>query len=124
MDFDSRNIAAGDEVVAVVVRGRQTGMERGLCLLNLLSRLKIAQASEKQRDVCTLVNHLLAKYDILIFTVNVDSITHRIWKETKLQPSRVRSSNLISCCLVCLHFLCDILPTFTVIEMLVLSTTF
>lgn len=49
MDFDSRNIAAGDEVVAVVVRGRQTGMEgeRGLCLLNLLSRLKIAQASEK-----------------------------------------------------------------------------
>ena len=46
MDFDSRNIAAGDEVVAVV-RWRQTGMERGLCLLNLLSRLKIAQASEK-----------------------------------------------------------------------------
>ena len=46
--------------------------------------------------------------------MNVGRITHRIWKETKLQPSRVRSSNLISCCLVCLHFLCDILPTFTV----------
>ena len=47
--------------------------------------------------------------------MNVGRITHRIWKETKLQPSRVRSSNLISCCLICLHFLCYILPTFTVV---------
>ena len=35
--------------------------------------------------------------------------------ESKLQPSRSRSGNLISCCLISLHFLCDFLQTFTVI---------
>ena len=47
-------------------------------------------------------------------TVNVCRISHRIWKETKMHPGRVRSSNLISCCLLFLHFRCDILQTFTV----------
>ena len=47
--------------------------------------------------------------------MNISRITHRIWKETNMQPSRVRSSNLISCCLLSLHFLCDILLTFTVL---------
>ena len=42
-------------------------------------------------------------------------MTHRIWRESKLQPSRARSGNLISCCLISLHFLCDILQTFTVL---------
>ena len=32
-------------------------------------------------------------------------------RETKQQPSRDRSGNQISCCLVSLHFLCDILST-------------
>ena len=50
-------------------------------------------------------------------TVNVCRISHRIWKETNMQPSRVRSSNLISCCLLSLHFRCDILLTFTVLSL-------
>ena len=33
----------------------------------------------------------------------------RKWRETKQQPSRARSGNQISCCLVSLNFLCDIL---------------
>ena len=57
-------------------------------------------------------------YKVIFFeihcTVNVSRITHRIWKETNMQPSRVRSSNPISCCLLSLHFPCDILLTFTV----------
>ena len=41
-------------------------------------------------------------------------MSHRIWRESKLQPSRARSGHLISCCLISLCFLCDILQTFTV----------
>ena len=36
-------------------------------------------------------------------------VTHRKWRESKQQPSRARSGNQLSCCLVSLHFLCDIL---------------
>ena len=36
-------------------------------------------------------------------------MSHRKWRETKQQSSRARSSHHISCCLVSLHFLCDIL---------------
>ena len=36
------------------------------------------------------------------------------WRETTLQPSRARSGHQISCCLVSLHFLCDILAPITV----------
>ena len=45
-------------------------------------------------------------------------MSHRIWRESRLQPSRARSGNLISCCLISLHFLCDILQTFTVMMIL------
>ena len=38
-----------------------------------------------------------------------DKMLHRKWRETKQQPSRARSGHQISCCLVSLHFLCDIL---------------
>ena len=41
-------------------------------------------------------------------------MSHRKWRETKQQPSRDSSGHQISCCLVSLHFLCDILATFTV----------
>ena len=34
---------------------------------------------------------------------------HRKWRSTKQQPSRARSGNQISCCLVSLHFPCNIL---------------
>ena len=34
---------------------------------------------------------------------------HRKWRESKWQPSRARSGHQLSCCLVSLHFLCDIL---------------
>ena len=42
-------------------------------------------------------------------------MSHWKWRETKLQPSRARSGNQISCCLVALHFLCDILAQITVV---------
>ena len=35
-------------------------------------------------------------------------MSHRKWREGKQQPSRARSGNQLSCCLVSLHFLCDI----------------
>ena len=38
-----------------------------------------------------------------------DRMSHRKWRESKQQPSRARSGNQLSCCLVSLHFLCDIL---------------
>ena len=62
-DCDSRNIAAGEEVVAASLDGGgfriQTEVkegERGLLLnLLLLSRLKIAQAFEKKIERCMLM---------------------------------------------------------------------
>ena len=36
-------------------------------------------------------------------------MSHRKWRETKQQPSRARSCYQISCCLVSLYMLCDIL---------------
>ena len=36
------------------------------------------------------------------------------WRETKLQPSRANSGHQISCCLVSLQFLCNILAPITV----------
>ena len=47
-------------------------------------------------------------------TVIVARMSHWKWRETKLQPSRARSGQQISCCLVSLHFLGDILATITV----------
>ena len=38
-------------------------------------------------------------------------MSHGKWRETKQHPSRARSGNQISCCLVYLHFLCNILST-------------
>ena len=40
-------------------------------------------------------------------------MSHRKWRETKQQPSRATSGHKICCCLVSLHFLCDILSTHT-----------
>ena len=47
-------------------------------------------------------------------TGRIDSMSHRKWRETKQQPSRARSVHQLSCFLVCLHFLCDILQISTV----------
>ena len=41
----------------------------------------------------------------------VDRMSHMKRRETKQQPNRARSGNQISCCLVSIHFLCDILST-------------
>ena len=38
-----------------------------------------------------------------------DRMSHRKWRSTKQQPSRARAGYQISCCLLSLHFLCDIL---------------
>ena len=42
------------------------------------------------------------------------SMLFRKWREIKLQPSRARSSYQLSCCLLSLSFLCDILQSRTV----------
>ena len=47
-------------------------------------------------------------------TVIIARMSHWKWRETKLQPSRAMSGHQISCCLVYLHCLCDILATITV----------
>ena len=49
-------------------------------------------------------------------TVIVARMSHWKWSETKQEPSRARSGHQISCCLVSLHFLCDILALITVYE--------
>ena len=47
-------------------------------------------------------------------TVIVARMWHWKWRETKQQLSRARSGHQIGCCLVSLHFLCDILATITI----------
>ena len=36
-------------------------------------------------------------------------MAHRKWKETKQQPGTAGPGNILGCCLVSLHFLCDVL---------------
>ena len=43
------------------------------------------------------------------YTGQPDRMSHRKWREIKQQPSRARQGQEISCCIVALHFLCDIL---------------
>ena len=43
-------------------------------------------------------------------------MSHWKWRETKQHPSRTRSGYQISCSLVSLHFLCDILAPITVYD--------
>ena len=45
----------------------------------------------------------------MMCTGRPDRMSHRKWREGKQQPSRARSGHQLSCCLVSLHFLCDIL---------------
>ena len=49
----------------------------------------------------------------VLCTGPVDRMSHKKWRETKQQPSRARTGHQISCCLLLLHFLCDILSTGT-----------
>ena len=53
---------------------------------------------------------------VVLSTVIVDRMSHWKWRETKQQPSRARSGHQIRCCLVSLHFLCDIMETITVLN--------
>ena len=50
-----------------------------------------------------------------VCTVIVARMSHWKWIETKQQPSRARSGHQISCCLVSLRFLCNILATITIV---------
>ena len=43
------------------------------------------------------------------YTGRLDRMSRRKWRESKQQPSIARSGHEIGCCLVSLHFLCDIL---------------
>ena len=49
------------------------------------------------------------QYGLTWCTVIGARMSHWKWRETKLQPCRARSGHQISCCLVSLHFLRDIL---------------
>ena len=53
-------------------------------------------------------------WGVSIHTYNMSTgrpirMLHRKWRENKQDPSRARSGHQLSCCLVSLHFLCDIL---------------
>ena len=54
--------------------------------------------------------------NIQVNTVIGTRMSHWKWRKTKLQPSKARSGHQISCCLVSLHFLCDILAPITVLS--------
>ena len=41
-------------------------------------------------------------------------LSHRKWKETKQQPGTAGSGNILCCCLVSLHFMCDTLSIHSV----------
>ena len=51
----------------------------------------------------------LHSYFSSVLTGPPDRMSHRKWRENKQQPSRARAGYQISCCLLSLHFLCDIL---------------
>ena len=64
---------------------------------------------------CNIIQHYTPlHFSKITTTVIVARMSHWKWRETKLQPSRARSGHHISCCLVSLHFLCDILAMITV----------
>ena len=48
------------------------------------------------------------------FTGLLNRMLHRKWRETKQHPSRATSGHQITCRLVSLHFLCDILSSHSV----------
>ena len=55
-------------------------------------------------------NQQFTRFQILKpYTGQPNRMSHRKLGETKQQPSRARSGHQFSCCLVSLHFLCDIL---------------
>ena len=55
-----------------------------------------------------------------MYRVTADRMLLRKWNKTKQQPSRAMSGHQISCCLVSLHFLSDILPTILVMNFIFL----
>ena len=59
----------------------------------------------------TLFGHEIVKKNRFCTTRPVCRVSHRKLRETKQEPSRARTGYQISCCLVSLHFLCDILHT-------------
>ena len=63
-------------------------------LQNIYSLALVIDMRERPRPVCS----------VLWLT----GMSHRKWRETKHQPSKDKSGNQIVCCLVSLHFLCDI----------------
>ena len=84
--------------------------------------LGISQHLDQDSDISdTNEQQQTSKPDFAIFylyyivcTVIGARMSHWKWRETKLQPSRARSGHQISCCLVSLHFLSDILAPITV----------
>ena len=58
--------------------------------------------------------HTLFKEREVTYTVRVDSLPHRKWKETKLQPGIAGPGNILGCCLISFHFQWAILSTSTV----------
>ena len=49
------------------------------------------------------------------FTVRVDSLPHRKWKEIKQQPGTAGPGNMLGCCLIYFHFRWDKLSKLTVV---------
>ena len=65
--------------------------------------------TQPQRGRCALELEVNLSNFRMLSTGRLDRMSHRKWRQTKQQLSRARSVHQISCCLVYLHFLCDIL---------------
>ena len=84
----------------------------------------VSQESDKRLRVRVVVGRRLVQVPnvwregvpdfIKVTTVIGARMSHWKWRETKQHPSRARSGHQISCSLVSLHFLCDILAPITV----------
>ena len=85
------------------------------CILPPLKGYSTWKSSAKFKS-CKMTNSV-------VFTGPPDRMSHRKWRSTKQQPSRARAGYQISCCLLSLHVLCDILSGGPVVEMCVHKST-
>ena len=70
------------------------------CILPPLKGYSTWKSSAKFKS-CKMTNSV-------VFTGPPDRMSYRKWRSTQQQPSRARAGYQISCCLLSLHFLCDI----------------
>ena len=75
--------------------GRKLRLHEALCAARQLKKLQAA-CSRQQGQMCTGPDRRMS---------------HRKWRVTKQDPSRARPGTQLGCCLLSLHFMCDILQS-------------